>query len=171
MDISGFSFLPNPPYIETFKKEVKSKFFKAGNSGKFNLLMLDTLDLITNSIKAEDWSIDEKIQLLKEYSDCPIWDDEELWEDLNQPQEVLASIERYLDAIAHREEIAKAITADFKKIKTDLESALILKHSRTYQVKEEIKKLGGKYNPLHKAWDMPSQEAYDRAWEMCEKCN
>jgi hypothetical protein len=26
-------------------------------------------------------------------------------------------------------------------------------------------------NPLHKAWDMPSQEAYDRAWEMCEKCN
>lgn len=170
MNVSGFSFLPNPPYIEDFKREVKSRFFKAGNSGKFNILMLDTLDLIANSLKAEDWSIEEKIQLLKEYAGCPIWDNEELWEDFRQDKEVLASIEKYLNEIEAQKELDRVVTANVKKIKTDLESALILKHPRTYQVKGKIKELGGKWNSLQKAWDMPSQEAYDLAWDWCEKC-
>lgn len=48
---------------------------------------------------------------------------------------------------------------------TDL---LTLVHVNSYQCKEKIKTLGGRWKPENKGWKMPNQEAYDQAWALCE---
>lgn len=40
-------------------------------------------------------------------------------------------------------------------------------HECTFQAKDEIKRLGGKWNPTKGGWDMPNQAAYDKALSYC----
>lgn len=47
-------------------------------------------------------------------------------------------------------------------------SAMLLVHPNSYAAKEEIKALGGRWDPESKGWGMPSQEALDRAFAACE---
>lgn len=44
---------------------------------------------------------------------------------------------------------------------------MLLVHKHSYQAKEEIKRLGGRWNKIEKGWDMPDRSAYDEALEYC----
>jgi hypothetical protein len=48
---------------------------------------------------------------------------------------------------------------------------MLLIHKHSYKAKDEIKKLGGKWNPDKKGWIMPSQHAYDEALLFCDAFN
>ena len=45
---------------------------------------------------------------------------------------------------------------------------MLLKHPRSFQAKEKIEALGGRWKSESKSWDMPSMEAYEAALEACE---
>lgn len=43
-----------------------------------------------------------------------------------------------------------------------------LYHRMSYCAKEDIKELGGVWNPRQKCWQMPTEEAWNAAWKLCE---
>ena len=45
---------------------------------------------------------------------------------------------------------------------------MLLVHPNSYAAKENIKALGGRWNPKEKGWDMPNQESFDAAFDACE---
>lgn len=45
---------------------------------------------------------------------------------------------------------------------------MLLIHPNSYQAKESIKSLGGRWNAKEKGWNMPSQESFDKAFDACE---
>lgn len=47
----------------------------------------------------------------------------------------------------------------------------LLIHKHTYKAKDEIKRLGGKWDAKNKGWVMPSEEAYKEALSFCDAFN
>lgn len=43
-----------------------------------------------------------------------------------------------------------------------------LHHRMSYYAKEDIKELGGKWNPKAKCWVLPTEESWQQAWDLCE---